>query len=44
MAANESPTGTSEIPKKAHLKPDIRYTAGLNKVIVCQIGGSIFIE
>ena len=44
IAAKDNVTGTSDAPKNAHLNPEIRYSAGLNSVIVCHIGGNIFME
>ena len=44
IAINDKAIDTSADPKKAHLKPEIRYTAGLNNVTVCQTGGNISIE
>ena len=35
---------TSDTPKNAQRKPEITYIAGLNKLTVCQIDGSISIE
>ena len=43
-AKTDNSTDTSDIPKKAQRKPEIRYIAGLNILIVCQALGSISIE
>ena len=34
----------SELPKKDHLKPEIKYTTGLNRVTFCQNSGNKVIE
>lgn len=44
IAAKLTPILTSDTPKKLQRKPLIRYTTGLNKVMVCHTGGSILIE
>jgi hypothetical protein len=44
IASKDTAMETSAVSKKAHLNPEIRYTAGLNRVTVCQTGGNISIE